>query len=175
MNLKKFLHISIAIDKESRKSLAEFKCTRFVGKVRTINNLDTITYGDLIELKTIENDVDAILIPCRVLLGMSDKEIYKADYREVIGFINMVRAEITRIDELFAGTRIEPTKEEKQAGCENLSFGVFGVLDWYCRRMGITNHDEVLRIGWVRIYQTLTMEKEEREYQRRLQNILYKK
>ena len=47
----------------------------------------------------------------------------------------------------------------------------FGILDWYAKRMGITNHDEVLTVPWLRIYKCMDMDNKVEQYQRRLNEI----
>ena len=51
---------------------------------------------------------------------------------------------------------------------EKLDFGSFGVLDWYARRMGITNQNEVREVAWVRIFQCMKNDAIKNEYERRL-------
>ena len=65
----------------------------------------------------------------------------------------------------------KPTAKEKQAGVEKLQFGLFGILDWYAKRMGITDHDDVLTVPWLRIYKCMDMDNKVEQYQRRLNDI----
>jgi hypothetical protein len=59
-----------------------------------------------------------------------------------------------------------------RAGIDRLNFGVFGLIDWYARRMGITDHDEVLKVPVLRVYQCLKMDKEQQEYENRLAKVI---
>ena len=175
MNLRKFLHISKAMDKESNKMIPALSKPQFVGKVKVPDNLNLITYGQWLELQQIATEWDLLFLPAKILLDIDESELLKYDFREVVGFTNFVLSELIRIGDLFASCQIEPTQEERQAGCEELKSGIFGILDWYARRMYIQNHDDVLKIGWLRIYNAMKLDKETTEYQRRLQKIYQNK
>ena len=64
-----------------------------------------------------------------------------------------------------------PTAEEIRAGINKMNFGVFGMIDWYARRMGITDHEEVMSVPWVRVYKCLDMDSQTNEYHKRLTKI----
>lgn len=87
---------------------------------------------------------------------------------DVFGFVNFCRAELERINKLFEAVAPTHTSEEIAAGIEDLNFGTFGVIDWYARRMGITNQDEVYSVAWVRIYTCMKNDNEQSEYEKRL-------
>lgn len=87
---------------------------------------------------------------------------------DVFGVINFVRSELERINNLFASIKISHTPEEIAAGVEDLNFGTFGVIDWYAKRMGITNQDEVYNVAWIRIYTCMKNDNEKAEYESRL-------
>jgi hypothetical protein len=57
------------------------------------------------------------------------------------------------------------------AGIEKLNFGMFGLADWYARRMGISDHDEAFNTPWLRIWQCRKNDIEEAEYRDNLQRI----
>ena len=67
------------------------------------------------------------------------------------------------------------SSEEVAAGVHDLDFGSFGVLDWYAKRMGIANQNDVRDIAWVRIYQCMKNDHEQQLYERRLQEQYMKK
>lgn len=87
---------------------------------------------------------------------------------DVFGVINFVRSELDRINKLFASIKVAHSPEEIAAGVENLNFGTFGVIDWYAKRMGITNQDEVYSVAWIRIYTCMKNDNEKAEYEQRL-------
>ena len=114
---------------------------------------------------------DVALIPCKTLLNMKEESILNAKAETVLGFSMWVITEVERINKLFSSTSVKPTKEEKEAGVEKLSFGMFGMIDHYALRMGIANHEEVEKVPWIRIYKCLDIDSEKAKFQRRLQNV----
>lgn len=91
------------------------------------------------------------------------------------GFVQWVTREVMRINQLFDEASRRPTSDEIAAGVLDLNFGVFGVLDWYARRMGYRDQNDVLSVKWVRIYECTRMDAERDEYERRLRDILARK
>lgn len=139
------------------------------------DNLNHLNMGELITLQSIRTTYDLITIPARVLFGIEEKKIMEADVIQVIGLGIWVSKEIERINKLFAKTNIPPTAEEEQAGAGQMNFGPFGMVDYFARRMGITDHEEVERVPWVRVYKCMDMDAQVSRYQRRLRNILSRK
>ena len=76
---------------------------------------------------------------------------------------------------MFADINRKPNADEIAAGVESLKYGAFGVVDWYARRMGISDHDDVMSVKWFRIYECMRIDTETREYERRLRDILAQK
>ncbi|WP_317345837.1 hypothetical protein [Phocaeicola plebeius] len=171
MTVKELLvvgNLSRGIEGELEKLRKPWK----VGKVRTPDTLNDMNMGELMQLQSISTEKETIMVPCRVLLGMSEREVMRTDASEVIGFCFWVAREVKRINKLFASTSVPPTPEEKQAGAEALNFGPFGLLDYYALRMGITDHEAVEYVPWVRVYKCLDMDARKMRYERRLRKIL---
>lgn len=82
--------------------------------------------------------------------------------------MNFVKNEVNRVNSLFASIKPTHSSDEIAAGINDLNFGTFGVLDWYARRMGITNQDEVFSVPWIRIYTCMKNDNEKNEYESRL-------
>lgn len=143
-----------------------------VGNVPTPDTLNDLTFGQLIKLQSIATTMDVILLPCRELLGLMEEKIIMCDAEQVLGFSMWTAREVERINKLFASTCIQPTQEEIRAGIEQLQFGIFGLLDHYATRMGITNHEDVENVPWVRVYKCLDIDAKRGLFQRRLQKIL---
>lgn len=142
---------------------------------KTPDTLNDLSMGELMQLQAISTERDTLFVPCCVLLGMFESDVLKADAQEVIGFINWVAREVQRINKLFASTSVPPTAEEQQAGADSLNFGPFGLLDYYALRMGITDHEAVEYVPWVRVYKCLDMDARKMKYERRLRKILESK
>lgn len=134
----------------------------------TPDNLNTITYGQLDDLSRISDKEDPATRSMEILLGIDPVDVYQANVFDVFGCVNFVRAELERINGLFSSIKVTHTSEEIAAGVEDLSFGTFGVIDWYARRMGITDHNEVYSIPWIRIYTCMKNDNEKSEYESRL-------
>ena len=86
----------------------------------------------------------------------------------MFGFTNFVTDELKRINGLFKGIKVNYSKEEIAAGIRELDFGSFGVLDWYAKRMGITNQNEVRDVAWVRIFQCMRNDCMRNNFERKL-------
>jgi hypothetical protein len=171
MKLKRLINILPCIDTESKERLQKIARPDSIGRKKTPVTLDFISYGQLIQLSGMTTDKDCLLRPCEVLLDIPQRKALRSDAAQVVGFSNFTLAEVKRITDLFKACRVNPSSEEKQAGIDSLDFGVFGVLDWYARRMGITDHDKVLEIGWLRVYNAMSIEKKREDYRRRLERI----
>lgn len=103
---------------------------------------------------------------------LSKKDIDDAPAYDVWGFCRFAVGEVDKINKMFGSIKIEKTSQEIAAGVDNLQFGTFGILDWYARRMGITDQQDVFDVKWVRIYQCMSNDAEEISFQRRYINII---
>lgn len=174
MTVKEFLILSdVSSNSEDvTRQIESLPKPNTVGGVPTPDTLNDITFGQLIKLQSIATALDVILLPCCELLGLAENDIMMCDAEQVIGFSMWTAKEIQGINKLFASTSIEPTPEEIRAGIEQLQFGIFGLIDHYATRMGITDHDEVEHIPWIRVYKCLDIDAKRGAFQRRLQKIL---
>lgn len=177
MTVKEFLILSeVAANPEEVKAQIEalpkpdFICGMYVPET-----LNDATMGQLIELQSVSTVADCLFVPCMVLLGLSKEKVSECRAEDVIGFSSWVAKEVDRINKLFESTSVEPTSEEKRAGIEQLKFGMFGLLDYFAVRMGITDHEDVERVPWVRVYKCLDMDAEKIRYERRLREVYQNK
>ena len=83
--------------------------------------------------------------------------------------VDVVPEKVEKINKLFEKASGKPSEIERRAGIDKLTFGLFGMLDWYALRMGYVDHDEVLRVGWMRIYKCMDMDTKKAEFNKRLQ------
>lgn len=136
-------------------------------------DLGTASYGMIADLGNLGegNEVQTILAICRIVLGVDEAGVYRESADAVLGFVNFVTGEMDKINKLFESVSIKPTPEEERAGVHDLSFGTFGVMDWYARRMGIKDHDEVRKVYWPIVFRCLQMDNETALYERRLNKI----
>ena len=152
-------------------ALKAVACPARVGLIEAPQDLNDITLGQLIRLEEIGAEKGVFVAIAEVLLDKDEAWAMKAPALEMLGLRNMVVAEQDRISGLFASLAREHTAAEIMAGVEKLNFGMFGLADWYARRMGISDHDEAFETPWVRIWQCRKNDQEEAEYQKRLQRV----
>ncbi len=154
---------------ELLETLKEAKRPAFVCGKEVPADLNTITYGQLDDFSRIsQTEDDPAVRVFSILLGLDAPQIYEMNVFDVFGIINFVRVELERINGLFSSIKVTHTSEEIAAGVEDLNFGTFGVIDWYAKRMGITNQDEVYNVAWIRIYTCMKNDNEKAEYEQRL-------
>lgn len=153
---------------ELRETLSKVKRPTYIAGRETPSSLNMITYGQLDDLSRISENDDPAVKVFSILLDMEAIDVYQLNVLDVFGFVNFCRDEVTRINKLFASIIPSRSTEEIAAGVEELNFGTFGVVDWYARRMGITNQDEVYRVPWIRIFTCMKNDNEQAEYEKRL-------
>lgn len=142
-----------------------------VGGRTTPETLNWLSIGQLMELSELNDSDGSIYKITEMIAGLTREKTDKARAVDVVRLIGWTFGEVERINKLFAKTAPKPTARERQAGVEQLNFGLFGLLDWYARRMGIANHDEVLGVNWMRIYKCLDMDSRQAAYERKLQEM----
>lgn len=154
--------------KELLDTLSQAKRPKFIGKYEVPENLNAISYGLLDDLRNASKDDDPLAKSMTLVLGMTITEVYQSNVFDVFGFMNFIKDEIVKINNLFSALKVRYNSDELAAGVKDLDFGSFGVLDWYARRMGITNQNEVRDVAWVRIYNCMKHDVEQNNYERRL-------
>lgn len=149
------------------------ECQRpsYLCKKEVPHDLNHITMGQLMRLQNIDKARAYEEAPSIVLDAITTEDLDKEPCEDVIGFSNWVAQELRRITDLFSSCKTDLTPEQEQAGFGNLNFGMFGVLDWYCQRMGITDHAEVESVPWVRVYKCMDMDAQTRRCEQRLNEI----
>lgn len=138
-------------------------------------NLNGLSIGELIELSEMAGDSLFIFKECaRIVLHseFTDAEVMEQPAPRVYGFINFIYDELGRINKLFDSIKSKPTPEEEEAGVADLNFGMFGLLDCYALRMGITRHNEAAETPWLNVFACLRIDNTTREYKKRLNEII---
>ena len=139
-------------------------------------SLNGLTMGQLVEILQVKDGNPYTIIEIVIrdkaegkepTNGIQAKDLDKADAVAVVGLVNFIQSELNRITAMFKQLKPHYTKEERDAGIEDLDFGIFGTIDWYAKRMGIINHDDVLLVPWIHIYQCSFIDKENHEFQQR--------
>lgn len=179
MKIKRFKMDTVAdvlrwepyLEDDQVKALKDVACPARIGGRKAPQDLNDLTLEQLVMLEEIGANKGIFAAIAEVLLGRSADWAMKAPALPMLGLRNMVVREQNRIAGLFAELAVEHTAAEITAGIEKLDFGMFGLADWYARRMGISNHDEAFATPWLRIYQCRKNDMEEAEYQKRLQRV----
>lgn len=165
------LHWEPFLKDEQVNALKEVACPARIAGRTAPQDLNDLTLGQLIQLESIAAEKGVFAAIAEVLLDKSAEWAAKAPAMEMLGLRNMVVKEQDRIAGLFASLGREHTAAETMAGIEKLDFGMFGLADWYARRMGISDHDDAFDTPWLRIWQCRKNDIEEAEYRERLQRI----
>lgn len=132
-------------------------------------DLSAISYGMLDDMISAGHSDEPVTECAKALLDLTDEEIFAAPACDIFGLCNFCAKEIIRINRLFDSIRPAYSQEEISAGVRELNFGFFGALDWYARRMGISDQNEVAEVAWFRIWQCMKNDNDLDVYHRRLQ------
>ena len=160
---------------ESIQSLVLINPPRTFGKVEIPQDLQMVTFGMLTRLQQAPVDNDYLKTCCAlvsVLTGMPAARVASKPAIEVLGIVNMVQGEMERIGKLFQDLNTEKSSDETAAGIDRLNFGAFGIVDWYAKRMGIIDHEDVFAVPWARIYQCMKIDHEQGEFEKRYRKII---
>lgn len=176
MKIKRFKMDTVAdvlrwepyLEDDQVKALKGVACPARIGRRKAPQDLNDLTLEQLVMLEEIGANKGIFAAIAEVLLDRDEDWAMKAPALPMLGLRNMVVAEQDRIAGLFASLSREHEAAEIMAGIEQLNFGMFGLADWYARRMGITDHDDAFATPWLRIWQCRKNDLEEAEYQKRL-------
>lgn len=144
-------------------------------KVKIPETLQLETFGMLTKLQQAADNNDYFKTCCALvseLTGLKPERVASRPAIEVLGIVNMVKDEMERIGKLFQSLNSEKTSEEMSAGIDKLNFGTFGIVDWYAKRMGIIDHNEVFATPWARIYQCMKIDHENNEFEKRYRKVI---
>ncbi len=166
---------SIELQEEMLKELRNAKCPTRILKKDVPADFNTLTYGMLDDINNASESSDPVLECIKLLLQIEPTQAMKLSVYTVFGFANFCEREISRINEIFRSIKTNYSAEEIAAGIKELNFGSFGILDWYARRMGITNQNEVRDVAWIRIFNCMKNDNETNAYERRLREQYHKK
>ena len=171
---EKFKHwvVVATFSKEAEKLRLE-KCTRplAVGGIPTPANLDDMTIGQMVQMSDCKTGAQLFYRVCKVLLGMEAEQVDDCLAVEVVRFVGWVLGRVEVINDLFDKAKSKPSDEEVRAGINLLKFGIFGLIDWYALRMGITDHEEVMSVPWGRVYKCLDIDTRTKDFKKKLQKV----
>ena len=170
-----FTCCSKELQEEMLVELRKAKCPTRILKKDVPSDFNTLSYGMLDDLNNASASVDPALECIKVLLQIEPDQALRLSVCTVFGFANFCEREISRINDIFKSIKTNYSSEEIAAGIKELNFGSFGILDWYARRMGITNQNEVREVAWIRIFNCMKNDNETNAYERRLREQYQKK
>lgn len=158
------------------ESLGFDKLTRpeTVAGVKTPESLMDMTLGQMVALSELNDGREMFYKVCAELLKLEPKQVDNARAVDVVRFVGWVCGKVKKINSMFEKIKTKPSDKEVQAGISQLNFGVFGIVDWYAKRMGISDHEQVFGVPWVRVYKCLEMDNKTVMYNKRLQEIMSK-
>lgn len=143
---------------------------------QTPEDLDGLTLKELINLQNARTLQDMVFVSAEAILGISKEELLKAKAFDVLRFMFFVMSELERIADMFDKIKYKPSKVEIEAGIKSIDNGIFGMIDWYARRMGFVNHDFCAKTTkWIIVYQCMKIDNTSAEYEKNLHKILTKK
>lgn len=175
---KVFVMLMPYMTSESVSRLAIIPPPRRMGKHEIPKDLQLVSFGTLTKLQNAGKSNDFVKVCCdlvSVLTGESAERVSTRPAIEVIGIVNMVQSEMERIGKLFQSLGVEHSSDELAAGIDRLEFGTFGIVDWYAKRMGIVDHEEVFKTPWGRIFQCMKIDHENQEFEKRYRKIIENK
>jgi hypothetical protein len=138
-------------------------------------DLQMADFGTLIRLQGCGRKGDwfwSSMAIVETLTGAKQEAVATAPAEDVLGIVNMVEREMARIGRLFQSLQGGTSGDEVAAGIDRLDFGAFGIVDWYARRMGIVDHEEVFALPWQRIFQCMKIDHENNEFEKRYRKII---
>ena len=139
-------------------------------------NFEELTFGYLRRLQTeITTPADIFTKPFEILLDMKQKKYMKMKAVDCLRFVLHVKDNLEAIVKLFGAIQYQPNEDEIRAGINKLSGGFFDTADWYARRMGITNHNEVDKVRWGIIYLAKKKDFEEYQFQENYRKVIEQK
>lgn len=171
VSFKDWLAVALMSEQTAMLGMETMTRPEEVGGVSTPENLESMTIGQMLDLSRLTDGRQMFYKVCEILLGLDVKQTANARAVDVVRFVGWVLGRVKEINGLFEKTKGNPSPEEVRAGVLRLHFGVFGMIDWYAQRMGITDHEAVMSVPWIRIYRCLDMDNKTNEYQKRLAKI----
>jgi hypothetical protein len=138
---------------------------------RLLVDYDALTFGQLWGCFNLADARGVLSGAIPVVTGLSPAAVPSLRAAEALAFAHRHLSELRRIGELFARVAYKPTPDEVAAGINDHPSGMHGVADWYARRMGIHDIEEVERLPWARVYNAMLMDHHDATFRRRLAKI----
>lgn len=122
------------------------------------STLTHIRMGTFVEVMQCKDEIKLL----KTIYNVTESELQNEWAQNVIGAIKWTIEQLESITESFSQLE-DGTKTDKQGN-------IFSAIDWYAQRMGITNHDDVLKVPCLIIWQCAKEDQERRAKKLKQQN-----
>lgn len=186
-SIEDFITYQSILTEKSRERISTIAKPERMALRNTPKDLNSITLGQLIELWGITSDMElfctsavSVFAHCK---GYSEAKAARMERRmkrrlrhvrtgKAIGWMNFIQSELLRINDMWQECDIPISRLDREAGAESLNYGFFSIIDAYAQRQRITDHDDVLKVEWVKVWQCLKKDADIAKFQIRRQQIL---
>lgn len=139
-------------------------------------NFEDLTFGQLRRLQTeMTNSGEMFTKPFEIIFDLKEAEYMKMKAVDCLRFVLHTKQSLEAIVDLFDKIQHKPSEDELRAGINKLGGGFFHTADWYARRMGITNHDDVDKVKWGIIYLSKKKDFDEYVFQENYRKVIEQK
>jgi hypothetical protein len=170
---------------ESRERIARIPCPKRIAGHRAPKDLNALTMAQLISLWSIPDERSILSDSLAAVFGYhtNERRCARKERRirrhvrhirigKAVGWCNFIQSELLRIKDMWSRCEVPIEALDRQAGVEKLNFGFFSILDAYAQRQGFQDPDEVLKVQWVKVWQSLLKDAETYKYQRRKDKLI---
>ena len=177
ITVRQFLELSIFYDLKTFQSMIiESGKPESVGGHKLPENLDSISYGQRLDLMEMKTDEDAIFMPCEILFKMTRHQILSESIYKIAALSKWVVSELNRMTERENRTlKYNPEPEELRAGINRVNFGAFGLIDTIVKTRPVYTHEDVLSLSCSKIYAMQLIDYQNRMFEKRLRKEYSKK
>ncbi len=116
-------------------------------------DLSNLRMGKFIELMNCKDEIKLLT----TVYNVTESELQSEWAQNVVGAIKWTIGQLESITGLFSQLEDDIATEKRG--------NVFSTIDWYALRMGITNHDEVLKVPCITIWRCALEDQEKRKEQ----------
>lgn len=117
------------------------------------SDLTHLRMGTFVEVMQCKDEIKLLT----TIYNVTQSELQTEWAQNVIGAIKWTIEQLESITESFSQLESD-TENDKQGN-------IFSTIDWYAQRMGITNHDDVLKVPCLIIWQCAKEDQEKRKKQ----------
>lgn len=168
--VRQFLALSIYYDLTPYQSaIIERGKPDSIAGYKLPETLDSITYGQRLDLQEMKTETDMLFTPCEVLFKMTKQDVLSVPIFDIAALSKWVVSELNRMTERENKTlHYMPSPEEVKAGINTLRFGAFGVIDSIVKTRPVYKHEEVLGLSCAKVYAMQLIDHKQTMYEKKL-------